>query len=228
MPPNPGAWSYSLENIPHEQANALKQELDTLLRQLDELRAEIRRTSPRYAALTQPQPLTSEQIQQQVLDKDTLLLQYSLGEDRSFLWAVTPDSVEVYELPPRAEIEELGEQFYRLMQNPEYRGESRNITVSPNLPQINASATQLSQMLLSPVADKLAGKRLLVVPDGVLNFIPFAALPTPGQGEELTPLLVNHEIINLPSSSTLAILRQQDAGRNPCTENCGVDCGPRV
>ncbi|WP_261208548.1 CHAT domain-containing protein [Laspinema sp. D2d] len=197
-----------------EQANTIQQELDTLLRQLDELRAEIRRTSPRYAALTQPQPLTSEQIQQQVLDKDTLLLQYSLGEDRSFLWAVTPDSVEVYELPPRAEIEELGEQFYQLMQNPEYRGESRNITVSPNLPQINASATELSQMLLSPVADKLAGKRLLVVPDGVLNFIPFAALPTPGQGEELTPLLVNHEIINLPSSSTLAILRQQGEGRS--------------
>ncbi|AFY82456.1 CHAT domain-containing tetratricopeptide repeat protein [Oscillatoria acuminata] len=209
-----------------EQANALKQELDTLLRQLDELRAEIRRTSPRYAALTQPQPLTSEQIQQQVLDNDTLLLQYSLGEDRSFLWAVTPDTVDVYELPPRAAIEELGEQFYRLMQNPEYRGESRTITVSPNIPQINASATQLSQMLLSPVADKLAGKRLLVVPDGVLNFIPFAALPTPGQGDELTPLLVNHEIINLPSSSTLAILRQQDAGRTLAPKTVALIADP--
>ncbi|MCT7961537.1 CHAT domain-containing protein [Laspinema sp. D1] len=216
---------FSGEHTP-EQANALKQELDTLLRQLDELRAEIRRTSPRYAALTQPQPLTSEQIQQQVLDKDTLLLQYSLGEDRSFLWAVTPDSLTVYELPPRAAIEELGEQFYRLMQNPEYRGESRNITVSPNLPQINASATELSQMLLSPVADKLAGKRLLVVADGVLNFIPFAALPTPGQGDELTPLLVNHEIINLPSSSTLAILRQQDAGRTLAPKTVALIADP--
>ncbi len=209
-----------------EQANALKQELDTLLRQLDELRAEIRRTSPRYAALTQPQPLTTEQVQQQVLDKDTLLLQYSLGKDRSFLWAVTPDSVEVYELPSRAEIEELGEQFYQLMQNPDYRGESRNITVSPNLPQINASATQLSQMLLSPVADKLASKRLLVVADGVLNFIPFAALPTPGGGEELTPLLVNHEIINLPSSSTLGILREQDAGRQLAPKTVALIADP--
>ncbi|MEB3826118.1 hypothetical protein LKK83_01310, partial [Phormidium sp. CCY1219] len=142
-----------------EQASAIKQELDTLLRQLDELRAQIRQTSPRYAALTQPQPLTAEQIQQQVLDKDTLLLQYSLGADRSFLWAVTPDSLTVYELPPRAEIEELAEQFYLLMQNPDYRGESRNLIVSPNIPKVNASATELSEMLLSPVADKLAGKR---------------------------------------------------------------------
>jgi CHAT domain-containing protein len=192
-----------------EQASALKQELDTLLRQLDALRAQIRQTSPRYAALTQPQPLTAEQIQQQVLDKDTLLLQYSLGTERSFLWAVTPESLTVYELPPRAEIEELAQQFYRLMQNPGYRGESRNLVVSPNLPKVNASATELSEMLLSPVADKLAGKRLLVVPDGALNFIPFAALPEP-QAQELTPLLVNHEIINLPSSSTLAILRQDE------------------
>ncbi|MEB3825945.1 hypothetical protein LKK83_00405, partial [Phormidium sp. CCY1219] len=149
---------FSGEHTP-EQANAIKQELDTLLRQLDALRAQIRQTSPRYAALTQPQPLTAEQIQQQVLDKDTLLLQYSLGTDRSFLWAVTPESLTVYELPPRAEIEELAQQFYRLMQNPDYRGESRNLVVSPNLPKVNASATELSEMLLSPVADKLAGKR---------------------------------------------------------------------
>jgi CHAT domain-containing protein len=224
-----------------QQETAIKQELDNLLRELDELRAEIRKTSPRYAALTQPQPLTAEQVQQQLLDKDTLLLQYSLGKDRSFLWAVTPDSLTAYELPPRAEIEKVAEPFYQLMQNPAYRGESRNLIVTPDIPKVNASVTKLSQMLLGQVADKLAGKRLLIVPDGVLNYIPFSALPAPGaekplvetrfiasqsqETSELVPLLVSHEIIYLPSASTLAILRQ-DSPRQPAPKTVALIADP--
>jgi CHAT domain-containing protein len=215
-----------------QQATAIKQELDNLLQQLDELRAEIRKTSPRYASLTQPKPLTAQEVQQQLLDRDTLLLQYSLGKDRSFLWAVTPDSLTAYELPPRAEIEKVAEPFYQLMQNPAYRGESRNLIVSPDIPKVNASVAKLSQMLLGQVADKLAGKRLLIVPDGVLNYIPFSALPAPISGSagapasnDLTPLLVDHEIINLPSASTLAILRQ-DSPRQPAPKTVALIADP--
>ncbi|WP_017716827.1 tetratricopeptide repeat protein [Kamptonema formosum] len=215
-----------------QQETAIKQELDNLLRELDELRAEIRKTSPRYAALTQPQPLTAQQVQQQLLDKNTLLLQYSLGKDRSFLWAVTPDSLTAYELPPRAEIEKVAEPFYQLMQNPAYRGESRNLIVTPDIPKVNASVAKLSQMLLGQVADKLPGKRLLIVPDGVLNYIPFSALPAPAPAptpapapNDLTPLLVSHEIINLPSASTLAILRQ-DSPRQPAPKTVALIADP--
>jgi hypothetical protein len=71
----------------------------------------MRTTSPRYAALTQPQPLTLAQIQQQILDENTILLQYSLGKDRSYLWAVTKTSITSYELPPRADIEKAARNF---------------------------------------------------------------------------------------------------------------------
>src|SRR5438128_11169531 len=73
-----------------EQAGALKQETEMLLIQYQELEAEIRSSSPRYAALTQPVPLSLKEIQQQVLDSDTLLLEYALGDQKSYLWAVTP------------------------------------------------------------------------------------------------------------------------------------------
>jgi hypothetical protein len=56
-----------------------KKELETLLTQQKELQTKIRTNSPKYAALQYPQPLTLPQIQQQ-LDKDTLLLEYSLGK----------------------------------------------------------------------------------------------------------------------------------------------------
>ena len=74
----------------------------------DQVQAEIRSRSPRYAALTQPQPLTLEAVQKEVLADDTVLLEYALGEQRSFLWAVSRSSYASYELPPQAEIEGAG------------------------------------------------------------------------------------------------------------------------
>jgi tetratricopeptide (TPR) repeat protein len=87
-----------------------KKERENLLNQYRELQTKIRTTNPEYAALKYPQPLTLRKIQQQ-LDKDTLLLQYSLGKDRSYLWAVTPDSLDSYELPGQKQIEDAANNF---------------------------------------------------------------------------------------------------------------------
>jgi hypothetical protein len=94
-----------------ETAAVLKKEITTLLDQYQEVEAQIRATSPHYAALTQPRPLNAKEIQQ-LLDPDTLLLEYSLGSERSYLWAVTPDSLTSYTLPKRDEIERLASRTY--------------------------------------------------------------------------------------------------------------------
>src|SRR5581483_6932442 len=70
------------------------------------------------AAATQPQPLSLTEIQQQVLDADTLMLEYALGDERSDLWAVTPDSIASFELPKRAEIEAAARRVYDLLTAP--------------------------------------------------------------------------------------------------------------
>ncbi len=87
------------------QAEDLAKEIAAIIAEYEEVQAQIRARSPRYAALTQPQPLGLTEIQQQALDEDTLLLEYALGEKRSYLWLVSQRSVDSYELPPRAEIE---------------------------------------------------------------------------------------------------------------------------
>ena len=94
---------------------ARRREMDALTVELQQVQTQIRQTSPRYAALTQPQPLTLAEIQRQALDADTLLLEYSLGEERSFLWAVTPTSINSYELPKREEIEAAAQRVYELL-----------------------------------------------------------------------------------------------------------------
>ncbi|MER3494018.1 MAG: hypothetical protein C4323_17970 [Mastigocladus sp. ERB_26_2] len=215
-----------------EVAQALAKENATLLEQYRQVQTEIRTNSPRYAALTQPQPLTVAQIQQQVLDDNTLLLEYALGEERSYLWAVSKNSIKSYELPKRADIEATARKFYQLLNTLDYKlGADEDSKV----------ATQLSQMLLQPVAKELGKKRLLIVSDGALQYLPFSALPLPnltqgqkvspflpgeGLGERLVPLLVEHEIVNLPSASTLAVLRQEVSRRKVAPKAIAVFADP--
>ncbi|MBU7584291.1 MAG: tetratricopeptide repeat protein [Nostoc sp. TH1S01] len=180
---------------------SLKQEIEGIIKQQQELSVKIRTNSPKYAALNYPSPLTLSQIQQQ-LDANTLLLQYSLGKEHSYLWAVTPNSLDSYELPPQAQIDKAANDF-------------RQSLVKPSAtPKEQATASkQLSQIILAPVANKLANKRLVIVADGALQNIPFAALAEPTAQESYKPLIVNHEIVNLPSTSTIAILRQETQQR---------------
>nr|WP_169221360.1 CHAT domain-containing tetratricopeptide repeat protein [Brasilonema sp. UFV-L1] len=218
-------------------------EIENLFSQYREVQAKIRTTSPEYAKLTNPNPekdiLKLPQIQQQ-LDKDTLLLQYSLGKERSYLWAVTPTSMQVYTLPAQKEIEKVAQGFHT------------------DLPQATAtdlaikSAKQLSQLLIAPVADKLHRKRLVIVADGALQTIPFGALAditsntalnsvekTPpalprtlplargGLGRGVyQPLMINHEIVNLPSASTIAIQRQKLANRQSAPKAIAILADP--
>jgi CHAT domain-containing protein len=75
---------------------------------------------------------------------------------------------------------------------------------------------------------------LAIVADGALHYIPFAALPAPSQGNdggrnsgaEPQPLFVEHEIVSLPSASTLAALRRETAGRKPAEKSIAVLADP--
>ncbi len=223
----------------------IRKDIETLLGQLNDVQAQIRVKSPSYAALTQPQAFTLDlqQIQQQVLDDNTLLLEYSLGKDRSYLWAVTKTGITSYELPKGADIEAAAKEFYNQLKS--------EAVSNPE------AGMKLSQMLLAPVASQLGQKRLVIVSDGALQSIPFAALPIPdgtsppapsslklrlqGEGSStppfparegglgglgFTPLLVQHEIVSLPSASTIALLRREVKDRPPAAKTLAVLANP--
>src|SRR6185369_3077142 len=205
--------------------------IEELLTQLLAVETELKAQSPRYAALTQPAPLGVAEIKTAVTDNDTLLLEYSLGEERSYLWAVTPASVSSYELPPRAKIEAAARRCYELLT-------ARNLYVKfetadekrERVRQADAAypsaARTLSDMLLGPVAAQLERKRLLVVPDGALEYLPFAALAEPGRMGQFVPLMVQHEVTSIPSASTLAVLRLELKGRAPAEKVVAVFADP--
>ena len=202
---------------PPEQADAAAKEIDALTTELQNAQAQIRATSPGYAALVQPSPISLSEIQRQ-LDPDTMLLEYSLGSERSFLWAVTQTTLSSFELPKRAEIESKARAVYNLLtaRNRREKGEMPGAwqkRVAEAEARYAEDSAELSRMLLGPVARRLGGKRLLIVADGALLYLPFAALPLPKAGGKGAPLIVEHEVVNLPSASTIAVLRRELRGR---------------
>ncbi|MBI3653374.1 MAG: CHAT domain-containing protein [Acidobacteria bacterium] len=209
----------------------LRQEINILTTAYQQVQAQIRATSPRYAALTQPQPLTLKEIQTQVLDADTMLLEYSLGPERSYLWAVSADAITSFVLPKADEIEAQARTVYKLLttRNDYKKGETAEQKAA-RIKQADAAypqaAAALGRMLLSPVASLLGKKRLLIVADGALQYIPFAALPLPQSKKKFTPLVVHHEIVSLPSASTMAVLRRDIKGRKPAEKSLAVVADP--
>ncbi len=199
----------------------LAAEMSEVRAELEEVENEIRRQSPAWGSLSNPRLLEGNAIQA-MLDAETTLLEYSLGEERSFLWAVTRDRIDSFELPGRQAIEAAAREVYEGFRIHDPRARRADAE----------AAARLSGILLGPVADRLSGtpdpgatpaRRLAVVADGALHYLPFAALPHPVSDE---PLLVRYEVVSLPSASALAVQRQTLAGRPPARESLAVFADP--
>lgn len=175
----------------------LTAELTALNREMEDLRARVRRENPRYAGLTEGTAISAAAIRE-LIDEDTLLLEYKLGQTRSFLWLVSKQSIEMYKLPGRAEIETAALRFYDSI----VARDKEKTPVQTDLPG------KLGDMLLGPVAGKIGNKRLAIVADGVLQFTPFSAL-MPGK------TLIANEIVVLPSANVLAELRRGTGRKLP-------------
>jgi CHAT domain-containing protein/Tfp pilus assembly protein PilF len=177
---------------PPAEADRLERALEELGSEWEGLQSRMRASSPRYAGLTRPTPLSLAEIRAQVLDPSSALVEFFLGDERSFVWVVSAQDVVSAQLPPRRVVEKAAARLHRAWSDPASSEAGMQ------------AAASLSRMVLGPVAPALWGKRLVVAADGALHQIPFAALPMPGSGR---PLLRDQEVVAVPSASTLALLR---------------------
>ncbi|MEW6737037.1 MAG: tetratricopeptide repeat protein, partial [Acidobacteriota bacterium] len=146
---------------------AINEEIQDLTDRLAEIEAQICKDNPRCQAVKDQESLTLANIQKEALDSDTLLLEYALGKERSYLWLVTSSSIESFELPSREEIEKVALQFYRLLTARERKDFEEDEMLwervkeaDSNYPQV---AAKLSNILLGPITNQLGNKRLLIV-----------------------------------------------------------------
>ncbi len=212
------------------ELESVEQEIVRLGAAFEQTQSKIRQQNPRFAALTRPMPIHLAEVQQKLLDADSVLLEFSLGEKRSFVWAISQDEFQVVTLPSRAEIETQAQKFYDLLtarsQTLKFETpQQKQLRITQAERELKQAGISLSDALLQPVARMLGQKRLLIVGDGILNYIPFAALPEP-IADRRQPLLVNHEIINLPSATVLAELRRDLSLRKTATKDLAIVADP--
>jgi CHAT domain-containing protein len=230
-----------------QEISQLAEELKQLAAEYDDVDAQMRARSPRYAELTRPQPLSVAEIQSRLLDDQTILLEYALGEQRSYLWVVSRSELKRFELRGREEIEKSARNLRDILRDERKRPGEKKLAYETRLAgleeRFREESGRLSQMVLGPAAAEMGRKRLLVAAGGELQQVPFASLPAPvaaPAGErprmlkasavsadgEAPPLGESHEIVSLPSASTLGALRAEAQARRPPPKAVAVLADP--
>ncbi len=205
----------------------LEAELEKLQVEFDNIENEIRTASPRYASLTAGQPLSLAEVQQKVLDDQTVLLEYSLGPEASYVWAVSKTDATLRKLPARPALDKLATELRaqliptklqrRIVGIDVVSDSQRGLGVSATPFAEDAAAfvtasSALYKAVVEPVASMVGEKRLLIAADGALNYIPFEALVKSAESGDYTSvayLIKSNEIVYAPSASVVGAIRQQ-------------------
>ena len=131
---------------------------------------------------------------QRRLGPQTLLIEYVLGNPQSYAFAITRDSVTPFSLPSKAVIEADAARYRK-----EVRGQKEDREL----------AKKLYEELLSPIVGYRKERDLVIIPDGVLHLLPFAALR-----DQDGYVLSSHTVTVSPSSTVFSLLdaRVQENG----------------
>lgn len=221
------ALEQQLGKMPPQPDEDTRREVARITAELEQAESDMRRALPGYQNLTEPAAPSLAHVRS-LLDDDTLLLYYHLSFNndvrRGFLWALTKNDARLETVPT---VEEIDPMVRLLLARLGAGGADRNLTlVKPEAHRDPGSywqvASRLSDTILGPVRDRIrSAKRIVVVTDGMLQYVPFAALPMPGD-ERAVPLADTHEVIYLPSASVLELLRSQAASRTQATNTLAL------
>jgi CHAT domain-containing protein/tetratricopeptide (TPR) repeat protein len=196
------------ENISPDGERKLKAELTSAEDDLETFHVAVRHSNPRYASIQYPEPVNVSRMQKDLLDAQSVLVEFLLGEKRSLVWVLSKEKLSVGVLPPRKEIESQVSAFRKALTE-----KTSALTLAGSLTETERSGEKLYGSLLQPVENALAGARsLVIVPDGTLGYLPFEALVIPGRhgaSGENSPayLLEKFAIVYGPSASGLAAVK---------------------
>lgn len=196
----------------------LKGKIKGLEEDLSKIKQEIRKTNPRYADLHYPKPVSLEEAQALCPDRNTVILEYSVGDSSSSLWVITRSSHQLFRLPARKALQEQIESFRFALLNPD----------QSNNEFFTKGGYSLYKELLQPAEPYFTKKsKLVIIPDGILNYLPFEVLLTdnmgidPGTSYKNIPFLVKKYPASYGQSASVlkSLLSEQKGIKGSDTDN---------
>ena len=191
-----------------DEIEELNEEISRINNQLQAIKAKLRESSPLYYSIKNSVEFESTKFQNKILDNETVLVEFFIGKENSYVWLIEKNQIHSYNLPNGEFIEEKVDSLLKTILSIEDL--PNNIEYLKQLELLETSywidAKELSNILFSQYYDRLIDKRIIIVPDGNLRSFPISALPTLNN-EENTPFLLTNEIIYEPSAALLYLLK---------------------
>jgi CHAT domain-containing protein len=207
---------YEKETLDRSRIAALQKQRNELEIEYSNLILEIRKQDPRYAEIQYPEPLTLSDAQA-LLDPDSVLLEYSIGDSASWLFAITANSAAAFEIPSGKKLDDQVHNFREVLLKPDATFQTLEQAHTKYVTQ----AQTLYSELVRPTEAILKGKqRILIATDGALSYLPFESLLTKNDNskaihfESLPYLVRDYEIYYVPSSTVLASVIKNNPEKN--------------
>jgi CHAT domain-containing protein/Tfp pilus assembly protein PilF len=189
-----------------------RQQLHSMMLQSEEeyliLLSRIRAENPNVFSLLEPQPIHLEKVQSELLDDRTAIVEYFLGEAASYGLVIREAQAEIFPLPDRQEIVRMLRAYLKILSEPpagSFKG--------------NPAARRLYDVFFAPADAALpaAIENVIIIPDGILYYLPFETLVSPGEKHKTKgfPLIQRFTISYAPSCSSLFSLikrKKRDSG----------------
>ena len=182
-----------------DDANRAKRvaDVEAAENRLNELRLRLAVEQPSLAHARYPKLWTAPDVQTKLLRADEALLSFSVGPKQSVAFLITRDRMQTFALPSAKALDPLVRNAIDECRNPAMR--------TPKALDDLAKALKID-----PIAAAIKEGHLIIVPDGILNDLPFEVLPVSGH-----PLIEKTAISYAPSASSLAFLRQSKESAHP-------------
>jgi CHAT domain-containing protein len=149
------------------------------------------------------EPCQLEQVQMELLNQKTALIEFFLGKKQSFMFLIKKDKYDLFPLPPRDKIRNSIKGYLKELSDPP-RGKFRG----------NLAAKRLFNQLLAPLEKNLNDsiENLIIIPDGLLYYLPFEALimNSEDMSSDSEFLIESFKISYAPSSSSLLFLKKRE------------------
>jgi CHAT domain-containing protein/Tfp pilus assembly protein PilF len=183
-----------------EQKREIDNQIKLCEEQLEAVRREIRISSPSYADLKDPEIISLEQAQEQLLDKETAFFEYSIGKKKSFAFVITKRGLVIFPLPSTEEIQAKVNEYL--------------MTITDRENKDFHLGYELFCTLVLPGLEKNIHK-LIFIPDDILHYLPFETLIS--QKNEKRWLIKDYRVSYAPSISSLQgiIQRERLNGQKP-------------